>query len=363
MRRQLQHAVNALAVSLEIESKSPLVRVRKWGASGFNVGIPGASPAAKIETKDLPMGGIEHVVDGTAHRVFQLPDESGLEILQILASRPKSNVLRYDINSDNLDLIYQPSLTAEEIAEGCERPDNIVGSYAVYETRPRNGDFFKVGHFFRPEAWDAAGHRIWCDMRIAGGDLLVEVPREFLDSAVYPITVDPTFGYTSSPATASATANNRWYATKGTPAGNGTVDWIKAYLKIASAGTEYFKGMLVLGSDKTIVSSGVGPATAVTNTTPAWLQCDYSSKPSVSAVDYWVGAIMSVTTVAISFYFDDAGSNTNAAYDTSNNYGTPTNPTDLATQNRYYGFYGSYTADAGSVVIPVMMNQYRQRWN
>src|SRR3989339_1084063 len=86
------------------------------------------------------------------------------------------------------------------------RPENVVGSYAVYHKTKRNhkqGEenyrTGKVAHIYRPKIIDANGDWVWGEMRIHGNQLVVSVPQDFLDNGVYPITVDPAIGYTSDP--------------------------------------------------------------------------------------------------------------------------------------------------------------------
>lgn len=101
---------------------------------------------------------------------------------------------------------YQPPLTAEEIAEGAERPENVVGSYAGYWSQSgryldRNGEEIanyetgKFAHLYRPEMADAAGNRCWAEQELVGNELRITLPAEWMASAVYPVRLDPTFGY------------------------------------------------------------------------------------------------------------------------------------------------------------------------
>jgi hypothetical protein len=66
----------------------------------------------------------------------------GFEIEIIL--QEKSNVFAFPIeDAQDLDFFDQPKLSPEEIAEGTVRPENVIGSYAVYpkaETNHRVGD-------------------------------------------------------------------------------------------------------------------------------------------------------------------------------------------------------------------------------
>ena len=135
-----------------------------------------------------------HTVD-----IWQTPDN--FEIDLIVDAKPSSNVFTYDIETKGLDFLYQPELSQEDIDDGCSRPDNVVGSYAVYHsTKVGNspqGNYRtgKAFHIYRPEAWDSEGTRVWCDLEVKGNKLTVTVPQDFLDDAVYPITVDPNFGF------------------------------------------------------------------------------------------------------------------------------------------------------------------------
>lgn len=134
-------------------------------------------------------------------------EDGGLEFEWVLPQKPSSNVLRATIQTKELNFFYQPALTQEEIDEGAERPENVVGSYAVYHKTKggmnrADGMEYKVGkafHIYRPFAHDANGNGVWCDLQIdeEKEELTVTVPQEFLDDAVYPVVVDPTFGYTS----------------------------------------------------------------------------------------------------------------------------------------------------------------------
>lgn len=169
-------------------------------------------------------------------------EDGGFEFEVELAARPASNVLRFSITTKEFDFFYQPPLTPEEVEQGAVRPENVAGSYAVYhKTRKSNraveiaadkyteaerdelvrqGKVFgktdpkkptrwyevqkayrtgKAFHIYRPYAEDATGKRVWCELLIdeKAGELAVVTPEEFLANAVYPVLIDPTFGYTS----------------------------------------------------------------------------------------------------------------------------------------------------------------------
>lgn len=130
----------------------------------------------------------------------------------LLDSKPDTNVFTYVIEgAEDFDFWYQSALTKEELNDGNSRPspDNITGSYAVYHKTKANHRIgstnYAVGkilHIYRPKAIDANGNEVWAILSYSNGVLSVEVPQEFLDTAVYPVRVDPTFGYETIGATA-----------------------------------------------------------------------------------------------------------------------------------------------------------------
>src|SRR5205085_2722515 len=100
------------------------------------------------------------------------------------------------LNTKGLDFIYQPELTSEEEKEGCVRPDNVVGSYAIFTSEEKinrvGGKEYKsgkVGHIYRPRIEDANGEKVWGELNIdtKNGVLSVEIPQVFLDKASYPV--------------------------------------------------------------------------------------------------------------------------------------------------------------------------------
>jgi len=142
----------------------------------------------------------------------------GYEFEVILKEKPDSNKIEFTLNTKGLNFYYQPELTPEEIAEDASRPDNVVGSYAVYASETKinyTGDkeykAGKVGHIYRPKIMDSDGAEVWGELKIENDILSVTIPQDFLDKAVYPVrhAAGLTFGYTSIGASmASTTADS-----------------------------------------------------------------------------------------------------------------------------------------------------------
>lgn len=322
----------------------PQMKLLVWGNE--------ANFSARLSDAKFDLGEISHIAEKTTWRrglveAAFYPTGEGYEFELILASRPISPTIEFSLQHKNMAFFFQPALTKEEERAGDYRPDDVVGSYAVYHAS-RKGNEYGIGkafHLYRPWAQDATGKRVWCDLAIDPklNRMTIALPVEFWRSAVYPVLVDPTFGYTSAPATESAWTSNRLYGATGTPASSGTVTSIWVYARVTT-GSGNVKPVLVLKSAKTIVSNGVGNPGAVNTTSGAWRECTYTTGPSVTGgTAYYVCAVGDSGMDFGRFYFDNTGSSGDAAIDTSNSYTTPTDPTDMTTQARQYGFYADYT--------------------
>jgi len=161
--------------------------------------------------------------NGSTHSVFQLSD-GNLEWLIKLDSQPASNIMNFDISVNNLMLYYQDTalFTDDIIYNG---PDWAQGSYSVYHRNRRNNiihispkdtlrELYETGkafHIRRPQAFDSGNTTAWCDLHIdtLARQLSIAIPQDFLDHAVYPLTIDPTFGKTSVGAWDLTIANYR----------------------------------------------------------------------------------------------------------------------------------------------------------
>src|SRR3990170_7564956 len=133
--------------------------ISKWDAS---LTIPDlAIPKATIRTFALLLT--------AAH------PEGGQEYEITLTSKPARNYITIPFTATNLRAFYQPPLTEEFAQADCEiwtethvktkdgrecwRPENVVGSYAVYHISKRDGQYKtgKLFHIYRPQLTDAVG--------------------------------------------------------------------------------------------------------------------------------------------------------------------------------------------------------------
>ena len=162
---------------------------------------------------------------------YEVPDsidcpEGGYEFEVILKEKPATNKIEFTLNTKGVNFHYQPPLNQEKLPpDGMRateievfdkdnnrvayRPENIVGSYAVYCSENKinlvGGKLYKigkVGHIFRPKIIDSIGTEVWGELNIDIGKeiLSITIPQDFIDKAVYPIIIDPTFGNTTQTA-------------------------------------------------------------------------------------------------------------------------------------------------------------------
>ncbi len=227
-------------------------------------------------------------------------DEGGFEFEWVLNTPPATNVLTATIQTKQLDFFYQSELTQEEKDRGTSQPDNVIGSYAVYHKAPPlnivGGKEYKVGkafHIYRPHVKDAKGNETWAELNIDvdNGLLTVTIPQEFLDTAVYPVVVDPTFGYTSAGATTFSIAHSFFGDGRfgGTYTGAaGTVDSLHAYFKDGATNVKGFLNSKDTGGTNSH-NQVVGPITlAKASMTLNAFNTFTAASQSISAIDYLI---------------------------------------------------------------------------
>lgn len=191
----------------------PEMVMKKWhGQATMSVRYEGVNASG---TRPFLSNKVEWGQGNEKVRGYQI-DEDTYEFEVVLASKPATNKFDFIVEGmDDFDFFYQPPLTQEEIDSGLHRPENIVGSYAVYH-KTKSGHRLgsinyatgKAFHIYRPKAIDANGAEEWAELKYQNGVLSVTVPQSFLDSAVYPVVVDPTFGYTSCGGSSAAIAQD-----------------------------------------------------------------------------------------------------------------------------------------------------------
>lgn len=229
-----------------LNKESGTLTLDHWNYVDVSISMDGKTPTSSSETSDKTW----LYYDSLVSQIYEVP--RGIE-WDIIITSTTQNSFNFKIDStERLDWFYQPSLVDELI--GIEyfgwtinethafdetgslvflRPVDVVGSYAVYGEKQDNK--FKTGkilHVYRPRIYDSKGTEIWGELNYNSGILSVSVEQSWLDKAVLPVTIDPSFGYDIIGASSNggqfqnyAYSNHNHTLTE-----NATVSSISAYL-------------------------------------------------------------------------------------------------------------------------------------
>lgn len=299
----------------------PHLKMIRWdGEASLSVELPGSIGGATrtfdVATQTITWKRGIYTLKWYPHPDLDKHPDGALEFEIILAGKPATNKLTLNFDSYGLRAYYQGPLNAEPLPPGgviadenhvynkdgqviVYRPPEIVGSYAVYfADPPRNvagGKLYRTGkafHVERPLLTDALGKTSWAALAIDGGakTFTITADQTFLDTATYPIIIDPTFGYTSvggttgeyNPDTAIALGPY-------SPASNGTVDSISFYLRQLNLHTPVTLGVYNQ-------TGGIRPGSLLVDTAGGehningWCTQNTDSNPAVSSgTNYYVG--------------------------------------------------------------------------
>lgn len=331
VQKSVADPVNGPAVEIGDSKQDdfyPQVKLSKWGNEvNFSARLIDDDPAPA--TIEVTTNKIKWKKPGREAHFYDLglDEEGAFEHEVILNTKPASNLIQWSINTKDFAFLHQGALTQAEIDAGAERPDKYVDCIIAYHATKSNyvvgQKNYKTGQAFiieRIKLTDANNATAWAtqDIDYATGVWTATLPQAFLDSAVYPVTVDPTFGQTSVGSTAGAITGNSAIAMSGTTGSNaGRVLTIQAYIKTTASANA--KPLLANGSDRTLVTNGVGTAKAV-NVSPQWHELFMQDLPAVAgSTSYYAGIVVDNTTT----YYYNSGST--GWIDTGNSYSSPAN--------------------------------------
>ena len=281
---------------------------------------------------------------------FEVSDafEFGITLKEV----PTSNVVPLSVTTKGLDFFYQRPLTTEERFDGI-RPPHVLGSYAAYHKTKTNNEYQagKAFHIYRPWAEDATGKKVWCEFD-ADWDweneqpLNITIPQDFLDTAVYPVFIDPTFGYLTAGGSNLIASSSLRTLDSESSIEEGIGESISVYRSVTNGGTAdlvkwktaLYTSAGVLISSTTEQSSGIAVGAS-------WNTVNTITAPSFSAGSKWIsfwGTNAVYSTLQI-FYdtVTSAGSNKNVSYVTGNS-GWPDPLTGVTDDNNKYSIYVTY---------------------
>jgi len=278
----------------------------------------------------------------------------GYEFEVILKEKPKDNKIEFSIQTKELNFFYQPELTQDEVDNGAVRPDNVVGSYAVYHKTKngniKNGKHYKCGkafHIYRPRIEDSKGTWVWGELSVdlENNKLIVTVPQKFLDEAVYPVkhAAGATFGYIGEGESSTEFNNSPQSGGSEFTGAAGTIDSISMYCNTSgSPGTDVAiyetDGDLVEGT----TSAGFGPDGA------DWVTINLAGTTTISAISYVLQG--KNYNAGLTLYYD-AG-DTNQGYYASNGMFSWDDPETFSNNDNKYSIYATYTAGGGEPATP-----------
>lgn len=359
----------------------PQFKVRRWGQAqdecNFSARLGGALLAQETEPQISQRGnkiswiGKQTQVDFYDRGGLQ-EDTGGYEMDVTLLVKPASPVIPVTLNvPKNLDFFYQPPLTAEEIADGCTRPDKVVGSYALYH-QTMAGDYTafgldnykagKFGHIYRPWLLDANGQGVWGELNIDPIKqlLTVTMPIDFYNSCAWPVrqAAGLEFGYqTIGASTNSVIYGTLWvFQSYTTPAQNGILTDLMCYCSAASA-TDWAPALYSDSSgtpNNRLAYASDGPAVG---SSYAWIDAPLNYNNIQQGLYYWFGVTGTVNGVTIAIAMD-SGSGNIAGF---NNIGSPTwpdpfpGPSYRTFRDSIYGVYIPSTA--ANIPYHLLFNQ------
>lgn len=294
----------------------------------------------------------------------------GVEYMVILAAKPDSNIISIRVEGEGLTWYYQPPMGMIHKEPGWLVNDthvyddkgilrfsydslNIVGSYAVYYLK--QGGVYGTGkafHVYRPLVTDSKGSTVWGELKYNSGVLSVIIPQDWLDNAVYPVYVDPTFGHTGIGASNVDYNQDTIRCSNGTIGVlDGVLNTVHFYGQTLGAGGQIYGGVYRDGDLKLIEGEGVGVNLA--GGALQWWNISLSGIVSVNASsNYWASVWIDTlgNTIRVKADWQGAGAK-NSRYDITPWVGLPWE--DPLTPNAYHGYhysiYCTYTEGAGPV--------------
>jgi hypothetical protein len=392
----------------------PHAKLKRWeGESSFSIEFPESKVPDNKKSVDLSAvtnrvewdspelyalfykKGTEQVNKQDAQgrtRTFTINENGGLEFELVLKDIPVSNVISFPIESEGLKFYYQGLPTEQELAAGVTRPDEIIGSYAVYHESKRGGKYMagKAFHIYRPKIIAADGNWTWGQLKIeeiasspsaprndvtsviasevepsqarvilrSDSDegskdldsssldrlgtqndrvLTITIDRDWLDNAAYPVIVDPTFGYDTQGAS-SITLQN---IIRGRAFGMGDtamdVDTIGVYLEnIDAISPRPAKCALYLDSDSSLITdAGI---VSVPVQTAGWYLSSLTTQQTLTAYENYTLAAWG-NHANMKIYFDDLGGEDGRS--DSETYGTWPDPASFTPDSYTYSIYAS----------------------
>lgn len=340
----------------DIDEFAPDFYISRWEDEVYFKMIPRDLDKVKKKDKEIKFENkkIKFETPDIDYHMYEIED--GYEYEVILKKKPNSNIITFDIETQGLDFYYQPELTQDEIDDGAFRPENVIGSYAVYHLTKKNHIIGqknymtgKVFHIYRPQMEDDNGWKVWGELNIEQGILSVTIPQDFIDNAVYPIyhATGLTFGW-GDPGTPGGSSVNTNDVLRGNyyPSGDGgVVDKITGYMMGGFNAGHVEHGKLAIYKRTGLVFVfGTASFDLDQHNTASWYEIDISDTDIDASTDYYLlawGERGGAFGDSFIYYdFGPAGNGRRQSLDFASAYPDPWAPTIFET--RTFSIYATY---------------------
>ena len=362
------------SLDVEVATLKPKFTLYRWSREAFiELQLPNAVSKRRSFRDDM----LTQKYDGFEAVYYPRSDigEYGsFEFEIVFENKPSFNSITFNVNFTNLKFYYQPPLYEEygfsepfnnstfsvnathvmRLINGtwineAYRPENVVGSYAVYHAYKMHNEYKtgKAFHIYRPKLIDAEGNEAWCRLNISNNLLKIEIPQDFLDRAVYPVVIDPTFGYETKGGTAEQGGKNALCGSWFTCPESGTAESITLYVEQYFAATPHIKCAIYKKADGSLV--GHTEEWQLTSGYDDWKTFNIISGGNLQGnVDYWLMFWQD----SLIWTYTDSETEKGACKSVTYN-GWPDPLTGLNIYDRKYSIYCTYTAGGGATEVTV----------
>jgi len=342
-----------------VDASKPQMKLWTWDREDFLDVELQASHTEKKSMIDNKLVQEYDIFDVNLYPLWNVSENGGFEFEIVFKEKPLSNKLLFNINYSDLEFYYQSPLYLENgfsepnatcnatDCEGSHRPENVVGSYAVYHSSKSNNKYKtgKAFHIYRPLIMDANNDTVWGELNIIKNTLEITIDDKWLDTAKYPVIIDPSFGKTSIGGTwLTAPAVEVIVGSYYPITEAGTADSMSWYGYLVTA-NEKTKCGIYLQSDNSFVNETI-ERTDFGQFDFDWHTHNFSDGPNlIASTNYWLvvwSEITGVSGLAIKY---DSNTNESGGGD-AENYGVFPDPWVPSLVNRSYSIYANYTVTA-----------------
>lgn len=353
---------------IKSEQFFPQVKIKRFG-NEYNLSLRYKHNEQGNEFLSEDNGRITWKKGNKEARFYEI--EGGHEFEVILNEKPLTNVIDFTIRTKGIRFLYQGEIRDERV----HQPENAIGSYAIYAENVRKtyekGKIYgigKIGHIFRPKIIDSNGEEVWGELNLDDnkGILSIVIPQEFLDSATYPVTVDPTIGYgTAGALSIDMSSIDVGYCNLIGSLVAATGDVITGYSfyarKLASNRDILLNTYRIQGGVPTTKIVASDKSVTVNSTTPQWWNSSAVSESLNAGNEYnvafanWAGTFGSSETTRV--YVDSLSGGSSHG----NANSLPSTWTETSTFNYIFSLYATFTR--APVDIAYSYNIYIDRAN